>query len=94
MIEFEIIDNESITICPICMDKQCKSKIQLGCNHKIHAQCFKQWVEDNKQFSCPNCKKILINKDIYICSICNKEAIHSIKIGLIDNEYCCFDCLN
>ena len=97
MEDYEIIDIQSTSLCPICMDKQCRSKIKLSCNHTIHINCFTGLIDDWKNdtnyvgnFKCPSCK-CDIKKEVFHCDHC-KESVNSIKITYLESIIC-YSCM-
>ena len=90
--EYEIID-KSRSICPICIDKQGKYKINLKCGHTIHPLCLKQWIRDKTHIDieCPSCKKILNKNKNILCYICGNN--NNQYITLIDDKCVCLDCI-
>ena len=51
--------------CPICNEylfTSVKPSIQLKCGHYIHAECYKEYINNNN-YQCPICKKTILDID-------------------------------
>jgi hypothetical protein len=68
-------------VCSICLDDYSNNRIILECNHCLHRDCLKQLINSNNEKKCPLCRQDItsnfinniFNKDLYTCSLCDKE---------------------
>ena len=52
-----LLECEKPDTCTICLQEECKTKTK--CNHYFHNECLENWLKEDKNYSCPNCRKDL-----------------------------------
>lgn len=71
-------ENESQTVCPICLDAFSVLPIAAGpCEHKMHAACLTDWLVKDRSQCCPICRACY-NSD-------SARALHRQRTGTATN---------
>ena len=53
-----LFECEELNTCTICLEEECKTKTT--CEHYFHTECLSKWLMENKDYTCPNCRKELL----------------------------------
>jgi len=65
-VDEEIIDNEKLNTCCICLDNITNIKtIKFGCDHQFHSNCILDWIKRDNNRTCPFCREIIIDESLF-----------------------------